>query len=275
MRIHRIGSLLGCLALPIVFLTAPVAGAQQQDSQEDIWEEESPAPMHPWWYRWLNDETMDRIMKGIEQRDPAKAKELAKLREKDIEEFKDELGQHGRQEIEQISRERFEAHRQREQADFLQWLKTNYPKEEEALSKVKEKDPQLYVRCYERLMGQYRRIFDADRSNPELGALLKEDLELRKRRDSLIQKIRSEKSEERKQALGAELQDVVSQRYDVIVRRKELAYEQLQKKLEGLQKQLQDSKAEIGKWKDPRVKHQNVQQHIESLTEGKIAFKWD
>jgi CHAD domain-containing protein len=54
-----------------------------------------------------------------------------------------------------------------------------------------------------------------------------------------------------------------------------MAYEQLQKKLEDIQKQIKDSRTEIGKWKDAGVKQKNVQQHIESLTEGKIAFKWD
>jgi hypothetical protein len=261
--------------MAIGFLGTSQAGAQQRDPQQDIWEEEPTTSPQPWWRRWLDDQTMDRIMKGIQQRDPAKAKELAELRKKNVEEFKEELVQQGRQEIDQISHERFEARVQKEQADFVEWLKANYPKEAEALAKIKEKDPQLYVKNYDRLMNQYGSIFQASKSNPELATLLKEDFDLRKKRDDLVAKIRNEKSQEKKQALGAELRDVVSRRYDLIVRRKEMAYEQLQKKLEDLQKQIKDSRTEIGKWKDAGVKQKNVQQHMESLTEGKGAFKWD
>jgi hypothetical protein len=272
MRIHRMVSFVGGLVVLIGLGISP-GGAQQRDPQQDIWEEET-APQ-PWWRRWLDDQNMDRIMKGIQQRDPAKAKELAELRKKNVEEFKEELVQQGGKEIEQIGREQMEARHQKDQAEFVDWLKTNYPKDADALAKMKEKDPQLYVKSYDRLMTQYGPIFRASKSNPELASLLKEDLDLKKKRDDLVTKIRNEKAQDKKQALGAELRDVVSRRYDLIVRKKEMAYEQLQTKLEGLQKQIQESKAEIGKWKAPRTKQQNVQQHIESLTEGKIAFKWD
>ncbi len=274
MRIHRIVFFLGCLVLVVGGLAAAQAGVQPRDSQQDIWQqEEANNPPQPW-RRWLDDPTMDRIMKSIQQRDPAKAKELTELRKKNIDEFKDELVQQGKQEIDQISRERMEARHQKDQAEFTDWLKTNYAREAEALTKAKEKDPQLYVKSYDSLWSQYGSIFQA-RSNPELMALLKEDLDLKKKRDDLVRRIQQEKSQDKKQVLGVELRDIVSRRYDIIVRRKEIAYEQAMKKLAALQKQIQDSQSAIGRWKDPSVKQKNIQLHVESLTEGKVSFKWD
>ena len=94
-------------------------------------------------------------------------------------------------------------------------------------------------------MNRYGYIFEAESSSPELGAVLKEDLELRKRSDELCARLRNEKSDANKQAIGAELQEVVARRYDLIVRRKEIAYEQLLKRLEDLQKQVTESKDDI------------------------------
>ena len=42
-------------------------------------------------------------------------------------------------------RERLEARRQERNTKFLEWLKANYPTEEQALAKLKERDPQSYL----------------------------------------------------------------------------------------------------------------------------------
>jgi len=274
MKQRQIALLLG-LVLLAGGIPAVIAAERGQGQTEDIWEDEPTPSRRPRWHRWFSDETVDRIMKGIQQRDPAKAKELAELRKKDLEKFKAELGEYGRKEIEEISRERFEAWRQRRQTDFTNWLKTNYPEDEKSLTRLKEKDPPLYVKSYEHLEAKYGRIFDADNSNPELGAVLKEDLELKARRDRLVRQVRQERSDARRQAIGIELQEVVARRYDLIVRRKEIAYEQLQRKLEDLQRQLRESKDEIVQWQDGELKLENIRRRIESLTEGKMRFKWD
>ena len=274
MKRHQIALLVG-LTLLAGGLPSATAGNLPQEKTGDIWEDEPTPSRRPRWHRWFSDETVDRIMKGIQQRDPAKAKELVELRKKDLEKFKAELGKHGRKEIEKISRERFEAWRQRRQTDFANWLKANYPEEEKSLTRLKEKDPPLYVKSYEHLEAKYGRIFDADNSNPELGTVLKDDLELKETRDKLVRQLRQERSNARRQALGIELQEVVARRYDLIVRRKEIAYEQLQRKLEDLQRQIRESKDEIAQWQDRELKLENIRRRIESLTEGKMRFKWD
>lgn len=272
---QRQTGLLVALMLLIGGVSLAPAGNPAKDKTDDIWEDTPGPSRRSRWHRWFPDETVDRIMKGIQQRDPDKARELAELRKKDFEQFKAELGKYGRKEIEQISRERFEARRQKRQADFIAWLKTNYPEEEKELARLKEKDPQLYVKGYEHLEGKYGRIFDADNSNPELGAVLKEDLVLKNRRDKLVRQFRHERSDAKRQAVGNELQEVVARRYDLIVRRKEIAYEEFQKKLEDLQKQIKESRNEIVQWQDIETKLENIRRRMDSLTEGKMRFKWD
>jgi sulfite reductase alpha subunit-like flavoprotein len=277
MQQTRITLLLGLTLLLAGGTVAAGNSGGSQEQAEDIWED-VPRPQYPWWYRWLSDDaTVERILKGIRERDPAKAKELEGLRQKDAERFKAELGMHGSKEIQDISRERFEANRRRWQEEFLKWLKANYPKDEEDLARVKEKDPQLYVRMLERLEDQFGPIFDALTTNPELGTVLKEDFDLKRRRDELLRRLRRERSDARKQEIGAELQEVVARRYDLIVRRKEIAYEQLQKKLDDLHRQIRESKNEIVRWQDPEVKGKNVRERLQALTqdEKRVRFSWN
>ncbi|MBN1360688.1 MAG: hypothetical protein JW993_08855 [Sedimentisphaerales bacterium] len=276
MQHHRITLILGLVLLWAGGGAYAGGPDRQEDRGEDIWEDAPRPPQYPWWYRWLSDDaTVERILKGIEKRDPAKAKELAELRKKDPERFKAELWTAGAQEIQEISRERYEAHRQRRQEEFLAWLKANYPRDAEDVARAKEKDPQLYVRVYERMWDQYGRIFEALSTNPELGAVLKEDFDLKRRRDDLLRRLRHERSDARRQEIGSELQEIVARRYDLIVRRKEIAYEQLQKKLEELQRQIKDSKDEIVRWQDSDLKRENVRRRLEALTERERGFRWD
>jgi hypothetical protein len=275
MRYLRVAALLAAMVLAGGFLVARPAAAETKEAKNDIWQDEPRETRQPWWQRDLSDDVVARIMKGIQQRDPAKARELSELRQKDPARFKAEIREQGRPEMDQMISERLEARRQERNARFLEWLKNNYPAEEQALAKLKEANPQLYVTSFERVMSQYRYIFDAASSSPELGAVLKEDLELKKRAMQLCKQLHSEKSEAKKQALGAELQDVTARRYDLIVRRKEIAYEQLQKKLDELQKQVRESKDEINKWRDEKVRQENIKQRVKTLTDEKDRFKWD
>lgn len=272
---QRRTALLVVLVLLAGTVSLLAAKDQAREKTADIWEDVPGDARQPRWYRWYSQEVADRIMEGIQKRDPATAKQLAALRKKDPERFKAELGRHGRKEIEQISRERYDAWRRSKQADFVKWLQDNYPQEETDLVKLKEKDPQLYVKRYEHLHAKYGRIFEAGQDDPELGAVLKEDFELKIRRDQLLDRLRRERSDARKQAIGAELQEVVARRYDLIVRRKEIAYEHLLRKLEGLQALLKKSKEEIVKSRDDKLRQENIRKRLEMLTEDQKRFKWD
>ena len=274
MQYRRVAALVVGIALAGGLMTAALMAAETKQTKDDIWKDE-PKETRPSWQRDLSKEQIERIMKGIQQRDPAKAKELTELQPKNPNRFMTELREQGRPEIDQMFRERIEARRQERNNKFLEWLKANYPEEEQALTKLKDRGSQPYLTAFDSVMNRYGYIFEAESSNPELGAVLKEDLELRRRTDQLCARLRNEKSDAKKQAIGAELQEVVARRYDLIVRRKEVAYEHLLKRLEDLQKQVTDSKDDIARYKDEQVRQENVRQRVETLIGNKVRFKWD
>jgi len=223
----------------------------------------------------LTDEEIDRIMEGLKQRSPEKAKELEKLREEEPEKFNTELRRHAREELRKVTGERIEKWRQQRQADFLKWLTKNLPDEAEELAKLKERNPDLYDQKYELVLKKYGRIYNESRRNPELEKVLIEDLRLQKRRDQLLGKINASKSQREKKKLTAELGEVVGHRYDLIVRRKQIAYERLLKWLEELQNRIKESRADILKAQDTKVKAQNIENRTQELLEEKKPFNWN
>ena len=94
-------------------------------------------------------------------------------------------------------------------------------------------------------------------------------------RDVLLMKIKSANSEKEKKKLGAELEEVVANRFDLIVRRKQIAYERLLRRLEELQKQIKESRAEIREWRDDRFKGENVKKRMQDLLEETPKLRWD
>jgi hypothetical protein len=275
MRSRRLAASLAALTLIAGLAALGSATNESTQTKQDIWQDEPRESRQTWWRRDLSEDTIKKIMEGLRRRDPAKAKELERLRAKNPERFKTELREAGQPEIDQITRDYWETRRQQRNAEFVEWLKTNYPSREKELAGLKEKDPKLYVTSFERLMDEYGPIFEAARTNPELGNVLKEDHDLKRRTGELCRRLRTEKADAKKQELGAELQEVVARRYDLIVRRKEIACEQLLKRLQELQKQVIESKDDIAKYKDDRLKRENVRQRVQALTDNKIPFKWD
>jgi hypothetical protein len=223
----------------------------------------------------LTDEEIDRIMEGLKQRDPQKAKELAELRKKDPEKFKFELGRHAREEFAKLMQERMEKWHQQRRAEFLDWLEKNYPRETRDLANLRERDPNLYEKKLGSMRERYGPIRDAERRNPELAEVLKEDLRLKEREDELVSKIKATTNQKEKEKLTAELEEVVGDRYDLILRRKQIAYERLLKELEELQNRIKESHAEMLKSQDSKVKAENVKQRCKDLLEEKKGFRWD
>jgi len=206
----------------------------------------------------LTDEEVDQIMAGLKDRSPEKAKELENLRDKDPEKFNAELRRHAREEFGKVVRERIEKWRQQRQTDFIEWLQKNAPEEAEELAKLKQRSPNLYGEKYELISKKYNRIYEESRRSPELAEVLIEDLRLQKRRDQLLGKITATNSRREKQKLTENLEEVLGHRYDLIVRRKQIAYERLLKWLEELQNRIKESRADILKAQNAKVKAENV-----------------
>lgn len=223
----------------------------------------------------LTDEEIDRIMKGLQESNPAKAKELAKLRETDPNQFSFELIRHGREQFKKIIGERIEKGRSRRRAEFLEWLRKAVPEEAQELAELENISPDLYAKKFELVRRKYWRIFEEGRRSPELADVLLEDLRLKKRRDELLKNIKAVRSENEKKKLVAELEDVVAGRFDLIVRRKQIAYERLLRWLEELRKRIRESRGEIFKWRDEKFKNENVKQRTQDLLEEPLKFNWD
>ncbi len=260
-------------------ITILPCSADEKD-EKNIWAEDEPrgpgrGPGRGSRRFELTEEEIDRVMKGLKESNPEKAKELGKLREKEPEKFRDELRRHGREEFGKIIRERIDSWRKRRRAEFLESLEKLVPKEARELAKLKDTNPDLYVEKYELALEKYGRIIEEGRRNPELAEVLIEDLKLKKRRDELLKKIKAVKSKNEKIKLVAELEEVIAGRFDLIVRRKQIAYERLLRWLEGLQKRLRESRGEIFKWRDEKLKNENVKQRTLDLLEEPSKFNWD
>jgi hypothetical protein len=223
----------------------------------------------------LTDEEIDRIMDGLKQRSPEKAKELTELRKKDPDKFREELVKNAFEEFRKVAGERWEKWQAERRVKFLEWLVEKVPEEAEELAKLKERSPDLYGEKYEGIRRKYGRIYEEGRRNPELEKVLIEDLRLQKRRDQLLGKIHTTTNRREKEKLTKELEEVVGLRYDMIVRRKQMAYEWLLKRLEELQNQVKESRAEIHRAQDAEVKAQNIKKRIQELLEEKKGFHWD
>jgi len=214
-------------------------------------------------------------MKDVKESNPAKAKDLAELRETDPNQFSFELRRHGHEEFGKIIKERMAKLWSKRREKFLEWLGKAIPREAQELAKLKEISPDLYAEKFELIRRKYWRIFEASRRNPELADVLLEDLRLKKRRDELVKKIKATQSERDKKKLVAELQEVVAGRFDLIVRRKQIAYERLLKWLEELRKRLRESRGEITRWRDEKFKNDNVKKRTLDLLEEPPKFNWD
>jgi len=270
------------LAMAAVLTVSALPGLAERGSEEkkeDIWTEDEPrgprgdptrgGPRRgPGRRRFqLTDEEIDRIMKGLKERDPAKAKELAKLREKEPEKFREELRKVAREEFSKVIRERIDKWRRQRRAEFLEWLEKNFRKVAKELSRLKETDPDLYWKKFDIVRKKYWPIFEEERRNPELAQVLKEKLKLNERRDRLVREIKATRDEKKRKPLIARLKEVISSRFDLIVREKQIAYERLLKRLEELKKRIKEDRDEIIKWRDEKFKADEVKKRIEDLTE--------
>jgi len=285
----------------LLIMALPCVAAEKEG--ENIWDEDEPKRQHRW-----TEERIEHVLNLLREADPEKVKELEKLRNEDPEQFKTELRKAMRAQWAKRAKERKDqrSHRtpgapdrpfmRREgregregpgggrgrptrrrdgHGEFLEWLKKNYPEEAEKLAGLKEEKPKLHMRRMELVLRRYRKIFEAEKENPKLAQVLKEDLQLKKKRDKLLRKIKAAADDNEKKELTAQLKEIVNSRFDLIVRRKQIAYEQLSKQLEKLKERVKKSEAEVDKWKDSKFKNENVKTRLEELVSETEKIRWD
>jgi hypothetical protein len=248
----------------------------------------------------LGPEQVEKILAQIREKDPQKADALMKLHEENPEAFMAEIrnvareqfmarrAEQGKQqprrrlggpmqegpgqgEGPQMMRERM----QERSEEYMKWLKGTYPDEATKLEQLKEGNPEQYMRALGISGRKYGPIFQASKDNPQLVAVLKDQLALRENRTELLKQIKATTDDKQKKAIVKELEGVVSQQFDLIVKRKQLAYEDLTKKLEQLQKEVDQRKAEVEKWKGKDFKNEQVKQRINELVSETEKFEWE
>jgi hypothetical protein len=261
-----------------------LCSAEEQKDEENMWSEDEPRGPRPGRGRGPGrgprrfeptEEEIDRVMKSLQKSDPKKAKELEALRKKDPEQFREELRRYGGEEYGKIIRERIENSRKERQKEFIIFLEKNFPQVAQELVNLKNKEPDLYTKKYELAERKYGRIYGERRRNPELAEILLEDLKLKQSRDEIIVKIKASKSDNEKNKLVAELEEIIASRFDLIVRRKQMEYARLLRWLRELQERITESRGEIKKWMSDEFKDENVKKRTQDLLGENLKFSWD
>lgn len=217
------------------------------------------------------EEEVNRFLEELKKSNPKRAEELGKLRKDNPEKFREEFVKTMREHW----NKRIESWRSKWRAEFLQWLQKAVPKVAEKLARLKETDTDLYAKQYEIVREKYKRIFEESKRNPELAEVLLAEMELKERRELLLNKIKHTKGEKEKSKLIAQLKEVVGNEYDLIIRKKIIAYEFLLRRVEELQKELNKSREEIVKWQDSKIKKQNINERVgELLNEKSLRNFW-
>jgi hypothetical protein len=156
--------------------------------------------------------------------------------------------------------------------ELLTWLEKNAPDEAVRLKQLREKQPEEYVIRTAELMRKYGPIMRAEKDNPKLAEVMKDDLENQRRRDELLRQIGGATGEE-KDKLVAELKTVVARRFDLIMAKKQMQYDDLRKRLEELQKEVKLREGELETQKANKDKA--IEEHVAELVAGAKKINWE
>jgi hypothetical protein len=284
--------LAACCVLAIAGLPQTRAGELAQEEQISIAPPGPGGPMMGKGQFEPTPEQADHILAELKEKNPQKADELAKLREKDPNAFKMELHNAMREQFMSRMMEQkrpqqgpaghdmpgseFMREKIQEKTDeYLKCLKDNYPDEATKLEQLKKDNPEQFARAMMISGKKYGPICMAIKDDPNLAKVLKQQMELRGKRAELLKQIRATTDEKQKKTLTTELEQIVGQQFDLIVKRKQMAYEDLTKKLADLQKEVDQKKAEVEKWKSKDFKSQRIKERVTELLNEKEKFEWD
>lgn len=291
-----------CCVLAMAGLSQTKAGELAQEEQIAVAPPGPGGPMMGKGQFEPTPEQMDHMLAELKEKNPQKADELAKLREKDPNAFGMELhnvmreqfmsrmfeqkGEQGRRQQggpagqpqsghdmpgAEFMREKI----QEKTEEYLKCLKENYPDEATKLEQLKKDNPEQFMRAMMISGKKYGPICMAVKDDPNLAKVLKQQLELRSKRAELLKQIRATTDEKQKKVLTTDLEQIVGQQFDLIVKRKQMAYEDLTKKLADLQKEVDQKKAEVEKWKSKDFKSQRIKERVTELLNEKEKFEWD
>ncbi|AQQ10424.1 hypothetical protein L21SP3_02256 [Sedimentisphaera cyanobacteriorum] len=217
------------------------------------------------------EQKYERILDEIAEKDRPRAEELRKLREENPKAFheemkdiiKDKMGRpdfrgpehrhgEGRFEPGERFRAKFKERFAKRNDEFIEWLEENFPEEAEKMKKAFEADPNSAFKNTAYIRSKYRRIFETEKRNPEMAELMKNDLELKQRREQITEQLRYCENEQEMKELEDELRDIVSMRLNVILEKRRLKLEDLQKKLQQIEKEINKQQKDLEALDDQR-----------------------
>jgi len=277
-------------------------------SNDPFWQEDQGAENFP----KMSEERITQFLEQIRKENPAKADELEKLRKENPDEFRTQFRAEFIKQMRQRREREYQGgpgtppgsesrpgpggpqgplspgraeqpgqprpmggrweRMEKMHNDFIAWLEKNYPDQAESLKSLQEKKPEEYMPRAMELMHRYEPIMRAEKDNPKLAQVLKDDLELQKQRDALLRQIHSATGKEREK-LVAQLKENVSRRFDVIMSKKQLQYDDLKKRLEDLKKEVKTREGELEKLKT--TKDKAVTEHLNELVSQAEKVQWD
>ncbi len=147
---------------------------------------------------------------------------------------------------------------------LIEWLQKNYPGKAKELLNTHAKQAKKFTQQINRARQTYGPIQRAERSQPKLAKLLRENLKLINQRNQLLREIASAKDEDKPKLLS-QLRELVSARFDNLIQQKQLQFEIAQKRLKRIQQQLEKLKVE---------KDESVEKRMKELTEKDEKVNW-
>ena len=156
--------------------------------------------------------------------------------------------------------------------DLLAWMQKNVPDEAASLNQLREKQPEEYVIRAAETMRKYMPIMRAEKDNPKLAEVMKDDLENQRRRDELLRRLSTAEGGE-KDTLVAELKTLVSQRFDLIIAKKQMQYDELRNRLDELKKDVKARENELETQKANKDKA--VEEHLGELILRTEKINWE
>lgn len=160
-------------------------------------------------------------------------------------------------------------------AEFIEWLEINYPEPAAKVKNAFEANPDSAFKDTMHIWGVYRGIFEMEKRNPDLALLMKKDLELKDRRDAVLDELACCSDEKKATTLKAELKDLVSARFDIIVEKRRLKFEELNARIQELQKEIQKEQKDLDSLNERR--NEIISERVNEIIseKKKQAISWN
>lgn len=265
----QISGLLFLLSLMVFAAGGVLAEEAQMADDVDIWTDDFDRPR-----RGMTQERAEKIIIYISANNPEAASSLRNALKESLDKFSIDLHNYvEKSRSEEGAKKRNKQRLERKYGDYVEWFKENYPEQAKQLLSETENDPDSYFNRVGISWRKYGRVKQAQENSPELGEVVKKDIELLGRRDRLIRKIRETEDEGQVQTLKSELTGVVHGRFDLIIEKRQIKYEQMLKKVEKLKHDLHAQKAELEKLQGK--KGEITAERVEELLREEKDFKWE